>query len=239
MARRVGDMAVAATPVPLGSRRRADAAAGRRRGRRGGRARARPGRPGQLGPRSPDRRRRVALGVSALLAELLPVGSVARSKPSRRPPGRSATATSRPGSSCPAVPTASSPMCAETVDAMATALEDARRDRQRFLVDVSHELRTPLTSISGYAELLADGQITGSGEVRETGQVMGREAARTAAADRRPPDAGPAGRRRDEHPDGAGRCRGDRRRRRRGPPTRRRAQRRRARDRRAAGDRGG
>lgn len=67
---------------------------------------------------------------------------------------------------------------AATVDTMATKLDDARRDRQQFLIDVSHELRTPLTSIAGYAELLNDAQLTAPDEVSEAGAVIAREAAR-------------------------------------------------------------
>ena len=46
---------------------------------------------------------------------------------------------------------------ARSVNAMAGALQQARRAERDFLLSVSHDLRTPLTAITGWAEALADG----------------------------------------------------------------------------------
>ncbi len=177
MARRVGDVVVAATPVPLGAadeetlRLEDDVVAVvavRELGTAG------------LGSSGPALliAAAVALAASILLAELL-------ARRIRRPLEAVASTTQAISAGdlsarveLPAGANRELTDVAQTVDAMASALEESRRDRQRFLVDVSHELRTPLTSLSGYAELLADGQITGSDEVHESGVVMGREAER-------------------------------------------------------------
>ncbi len=42
---------------------------------------------------------------------------------------------------------------------MASAIEKADANRQRFVSDVSHELRTPMTSITGFVEGMLDGTI--------------------------------------------------------------------------------
>jgi signal transduction histidine kinase len=44
---------------------------------------------------------------------------------------------------------------------MAGEIERARDSEQAFLADISHELRTPLTSIQGFAQAIADGEVTG------------------------------------------------------------------------------
>ncbi len=177
MARRVGDVVVAAAPVPLGVANeetlRLDddvvaVVAVRELG------------PAGLGSSGPALliAAVVALGASVLLAELL-------ARRMRRPLEAVASTTGAISAGdlsarveLPAGADRELTDVARTVDAMASALEDSQRDRQRFLVDVSHELRTPLTSIAGYAELLVDGQIAGPTEVGEAGVVMGREAAR-------------------------------------------------------------
>jgi len=46
---------------------------------------------------------------------------------------------------------------AQSINAMAEALERSRGLERQFLLSVSHDLRTPLTSIRGYAEAIADG----------------------------------------------------------------------------------
>jgi two-component system sensor histidine kinase BaeS len=46
---------------------------------------------------------------------------------------------------------------ANSINAMATGLEEARERESRLLLSVSHDLRTPLTSIRGYAEAIHDG----------------------------------------------------------------------------------
>jgi signal transduction histidine kinase len=47
-------------------------------------------------------------------------------------------------------------------------LEEAERQRRRFLADVTHELSTPLTSIRGYAETLLDPGVPTSADERQT-----------------------------------------------------------------------
>jgi two-component system sensor histidine kinase BaeS len=45
-----------------------------------------------------------------------------------------------------------------SINAMAEALDRARRMERQFLLSVSHDLRTPLTSIRGFAEALSEGK---------------------------------------------------------------------------------
>jgi signal transduction histidine kinase len=46
---------------------------------------------------------------------------------------------------------------AESIDRMATALEEQRAARDRFIRDAAHELRTPLANLQGYLEAMRDG----------------------------------------------------------------------------------
>jgi two-component system, OmpR family, sensor kinase len=66
---------------------------------------------------------------------------------------------------------------AQALNGLAAALSDSEARQRRFLMNVSHELRTPLTAVTGYAEGLADGVITGA-EVPAAGAVILAEAAR-------------------------------------------------------------
>ena len=66
---------------------------------------------------------------------------------------------------------------AQALNGLAAALSDSEERQRRFLLNVSHELRTPLTAVTGYAEGLADGVITGA-EVPAAGAVIRAEAAR-------------------------------------------------------------
>ena len=66
---------------------------------------------------------------------------------------------------------------AHALNALAAALAGSEARQRRFLLDVSHELRTPLTAVSGYAEALADGVITGP-EVPAAAEVIKDEAGR-------------------------------------------------------------
>ena len=66
---------------------------------------------------------------------------------------------------------------AQALNGLAAALSDSETRQRRFLMNVSHELRTPLTAVSGYAEGLADGVITGA-EAVAAGTVIRDEAAR-------------------------------------------------------------
>lgn len=49
---------------------------------------------------------------------------------------------------------------ASTFNFMASSIERADQNRQRFVSDISHELRTPMTSISGFISGMLDGTIT-------------------------------------------------------------------------------
>lgn len=58
------------------------------------------------------------------------------------------------------------------------ALKEQREDilrsatmRQEFTANVSHELKTPLTAISGYAELIENGMVSGDDSVRFAGEI--------------------------------------------------------------------
>jgi signal transduction histidine kinase len=60
--------------------------------------------------------------------------------------------------------------------AAALAHREEALDRQRrFTADASHELRTPLTSVSGYAQLLEEGDLTNPKVVRESAAAIRRE----------------------------------------------------------------
>ena len=48
---------------------------------------------------------------------------------------------------------------ASTFNFMASSIEKADANKQRFISDVSHELRTPMTSITGFVEGMLDGTI--------------------------------------------------------------------------------
>jgi two-component system, OmpR family, sensor kinase len=60
---------------------------------------------------------------------------------------------------------------ADALNALAGALSRSEGRQRDFLLSVSHELRTPLTSVTGHAEALADGVITGA-DVPAAGQLM-------------------------------------------------------------------
>jgi two-component system OmpR family sensor kinase len=66
---------------------------------------------------------------------------------------------------------------AQALNGLAAALSDSEERQRRFLLNVSHELRTPLTAVTGYAEGLADGVITGA-DVPAAGAVIRAEAGR-------------------------------------------------------------
>lgn len=68
---------------------------------------------------------------------------------------------------------------ADSLNALAGALETSEDRQREFLMSVSHELRTPLTAISGYAEALRDG-VTPPEQTAATGAIMHDEAARLA-----------------------------------------------------------
>jgi two-component system sensor histidine kinase BaeS len=60
---------------------------------------------------------------------------------------------------------------AEALNGLSGALRRSEARQHDFLLSVSHELRTPLTAITGHAEALADGVITGD-DVPGAGTVM-------------------------------------------------------------------
>jgi two-component system sensor histidine kinase BaeS len=66
---------------------------------------------------------------------------------------------------------------AEALNSLSGALSRSEGRQHDFLLSVSHELRTPLTAVTGHAEALADGVITGD-DVPAAGAVMLAEAHR-------------------------------------------------------------
>ncbi|MET9231273.1 HAMP domain-containing sensor histidine kinase [Lentzea sp. NPDC003310] len=59
----------------------------------------------------------------------------------------------------------------QAVNALADALQRSESRQRDFLLSVSHELRTPLTAVTGFAESLADGVVTGE-QVAPVGTVI-------------------------------------------------------------------
>jgi two-component system OmpR family sensor kinase len=66
---------------------------------------------------------------------------------------------------------------ATSVNELADALQRSESRQRDFLLSVSHELRTPLTAVTGFAESLADGVVSGS-QVAPVGTVILDEARR-------------------------------------------------------------
>lgn len=66
---------------------------------------------------------------------------------------------------------------ADAVNRLAEALARSEARQKDFLLSVSHELRTPLTAVSGFAESLADGVVTGT-DVPHVGRLVLDEAHR-------------------------------------------------------------
>ncbi|GLZ33926.1 two-component sensor histidine kinase [Lentzea sp. NBRC 105346] len=60
---------------------------------------------------------------------------------------------------------------ASSVNGLAEALQRSESRQRDFLLSVSHELRTPLTAVTGFAESLADGVVTGA-DVVPVGRVI-------------------------------------------------------------------
>ena len=63
------------------------------------------------------------------------------------------------------------------INSLADALHRSESRQRDFLLSVSHELRTPLTAVTGFAESLADGVVTGT-QVAPVGTVILDEARR-------------------------------------------------------------
>ena len=66
---------------------------------------------------------------------------------------------------------------AESLNALAGALETSEARQRTFLLSVSHELRTPLTAVRGFGESIADGVVEGP-EARDAARVVVDEAGR-------------------------------------------------------------
>ncbi|GGU54973.1 HAMP domain-containing sensor histidine kinase [Lentzea flava] len=66
---------------------------------------------------------------------------------------------------------------ATSVNELADALQRSESRQRDFLLSVSHELRTPLTAVTGFAESLADGVVSGP-QVAPVGTVILDEARR-------------------------------------------------------------
>lgn len=57
-------------------------------------------------------------------------------------------------------------------------LADNDRMRREFTANITHELKTPLTTISGYAELIAEGMVSDESDLKDFGGRIHREARR-------------------------------------------------------------
>lgn len=57
-------------------------------------------------------------------------------------------------------------------------LADNDRMRREFTANITHELKTPLTTVSGYAELIANGMVADEADVRDFGRRIYDEAGR-------------------------------------------------------------
>lgn len=60
-------------------------------------------------------------------------------------------------------------------------LADNDRMRREFTANITHELKTPLTTVSGYAELIANGLVTDEDDLRDFGRRIYSEAGRLTA----------------------------------------------------------
>ncbi|SDK31970.1 Signal transduction histidine kinase [Lentzea albidocapillata subsp. violacea] len=65
----------------------------------------------------------------------------------------------------------------QAVNSLADALQRSESRQRDFLLSVSHELRTPLTAVTGFAESLADGVVSGT-QVAPVGTVILEESRR-------------------------------------------------------------
>lgn len=69
----------------------------------------------------------------------------------------------------------------DSLNTMATSLENHHYLQRQLITNVAHELATPLTSISGYLEALSDNVIQDAAKRTETLQLMQEEAKRLEA----------------------------------------------------------
>ena len=122
----------------------------------------------------------LAAGLAALLAAL---ASTLLARRLARPVQQVAAATTRvaAGDLTQRVPVEGDDELAElarSFNAMASALDEARRREGEFLASVSHELRTPLTAIRGYVEALEEGAVRDAKGRKDALAVIKTETAR-------------------------------------------------------------
>ncbi len=120
-----------------------------------------------------------ALGVGLLVACLagLALGSVL-ARPLRRVASVAhSMSAGRRDLRVPVVGTVELAEVATSVNSLADALQRSESRQRDFLLSVSHELRTPLTAVTGFAESLADGVVSGE-QVAPVGTVILDEARR-------------------------------------------------------------
>jgi two-component system sensor histidine kinase BaeS len=122
----------------------------------------------------------IAAGIAALVASLI---AALWARRLARPVQQVASATSRvaAGDLQTRVPVEGSDELADlarSFNAMASALDEARRREGEFLANVSHELRTPITAIRGYIEAIEEGAVRGASGRAEALGVIKTETAR-------------------------------------------------------------
>ncbi|MFD4643263.1 histidine kinase dimerization/phospho-acceptor domain-containing protein [Lentzea sp. NPDC058436] len=120
-----------------------------------------------------------ALGVGLLVAALagLALGSFL-SRPLRRVASVAhSMSTGRRDLRVPVSGTSELAEVSLAVNSLADALQHSESRQRDFLLSVSHELRTPLTAVTGFAESLADGVVSGE-QVAPVGTVILDEARR-------------------------------------------------------------
>ncbi|SDP61040.1 sensor histidine kinase [Lentzea jiangxiensis] len=120
-----------------------------------------------------------ALGVGLLVAALagLALGAYL-ARPLRRVAGVAhAMSAGRRDLRAPVAGAAEVAEVAASVNSLAEALQRSESRQRDFLLSVSHELRTPLTAVTGFAESLADGVVSGD-RVAPVGTVILDEARR-------------------------------------------------------------
>ncbi len=121
----------------------------------------------------------IALGIGllgAVLAGILLAGWLARPLQHAATAARALAGGRRDVAVAPEGP-AEVAAVAEALNALTAALARSEGRQREFLLSISHELRTPLTAVTGHAEALADGVITGE-DVRQAGAVVLSEAQR-------------------------------------------------------------